>query len=405
MSVYFLPLGLWKALLPVTLLLGATGNAIARPQPHVCSPTAEYRGDAPPERLRQGLHEGVNIELLPTTFDLSGDLDAALTERLDHTLQEAFEKSGAPGVTAAVGIPGEGMWSETIGLAATEPETPLTDASVFWWASVGKLFTASVILQQVADAQLTLNQTIDTWFPNYPQAQVITVEHLLTHTGGVFSFQQDLPFRDRPGYTPPNELIDIAARHGADFCPGEYWSYSNTGYVMLAQIAEAIDGKPFSEVVRDRLLMPLNLTRTETLSPEQIPPNLAVGHIDGEPDSDFQPSVTFGAGNIVASAEDMVRFLAALLSGEVYPRHLLRNSLTELYPMFDNGTYYGQGIMLYDIDADTNSIHWLGHSGGTPNVKAVVAYDLERQIFVAVAVNGDAPAEAIAWNLIQRLSD
>ena len=328
-----------------------------------------------------------------------------MTERLSRTLHEALAESGAPGVTAAVGIPGEGLWSETLGLATTEPETALTDASVFWWASVGKLFTASVILQQVAEAQLTLNQTIDTWFPDYPQAQVITVEHLLTHTGGVFSFQQDRALRERTGHTPPDELIDIAARHGADFCPGEYWSYSNTGYVMLAQIAEAIDGKPFSEVVRDRLLTPLNLTQTHALGPEQIPSNLAVGHIDGEPDSnfDFQPSLISGAGNIVAPAEDMVRFLAAVLSGEVYPRHLLRNSLTELYPMFDEGTYYGQGIMLYDIDSEADSIHWLGHSGGTPSVKAVVAYDLERQIFVAVAVNSDAPATAIAWHLIQAI--
>jgi D-alanyl-D-alanine carboxypeptidase len=397
---------MWKSILLTPLWLTVMGNAIARPQPQVCSPITEYRGDAPPARLRQRLHEDINVESQLTSFDLSGNLDAALTERLNHTLQEALEKSDAPGITAAVGIPGQGLWSATVGLATTEPETPLTDASVFWWASVGKLFTASVILQQVAEERLTLNQTIDTWFPDYPQAPVITVEHLLTHTGGVFSFQQDRALRERMGYTPPDELIDIAARHGADFCPGEYWSYSNTGYVMLAQIAEAVDGKPFSEVVRDRLLTPLDLTRTEALGPEQIPPNLAIGHIDGEPDSNFnvQPSLISGAGNIVAPADDLVRFLAAVLSGEVYPRHLLRNSLTELYPMFDEGTYYGQGMMLYDIDANADSIYWLGHSGGTPSVKAVVAYDLERQIFVAVAVNANAPAEAIAWRLIQCLN-
>lgn len=388
---------MWKPFLLIPLWLTVAGNTMSHPQPHVCSPTVEYRGDR--------LHECVNVESLPTALDLSGSLDTALTERLSRTLHEALAESGAPGVTAAVGIPGEGLWSETVGLAATEPETPLTDASVFWWASVGKLFTASVIMQQVADAQLTLNQTIDTWFPDYPQAQVITVKHLLTHTGGVFSFQQDLPFRDRIGYTPPDELIDISARHGADFCPGEYWSYSNTGYVMLAQIAEAIDGKPFPEVVRDRLLTPINLTRTQALSSEEIPPNLAIGHIDGLPDSNFQPNVPFGAGNLIAPAEDMVRFLAAVFSDEIYPRYLLRDSLTELYPMFDDGTYYGQGIMLYDIDTNANSINWLGHSGGTPSVKAIVAYDIEHHVLVAVAVNGDAPAEAIAWSLIQTINN
>jgi D-alanyl-D-alanine carboxypeptidase len=212
---------MWKSFLLMSLWLTVAENAIARPQPQVCVPTAEYRGDTPPERLRQRRHEGISIESRLPPFDLSGNLDAALTKRLNHTLQEALAESGAPGVTAAVGILGEGLWSETIGLAATEPETALTEISIFWWASVGKLLTASVILQQVAEAQLTLNQTIDIWLPDYPQAQVITVEHLLTHTGGVFSFQQDCALRERTDYTPSDELIAIAARHGADFCPGE----------------------------------------------------------------------------------------------------------------------------------------------------------------------------------------
>lgn len=73
---------------------------------------------------------------------------------------------------------------------------------------------------------------------------------------------------ERFGYCP-DELIAIAARQGADFYPGTYWSYSNTGYVMLAQIAEEIDGKPFSEVVRNRLLTPLNLTQTQALRHSQ----------------------------------------------------------------------------------------------------------------------------------------
>jgi D-alanyl-D-alanine carboxypeptidase len=135
--------------------------------------------------------------------------------------------------------------------------------------------------------------------------------------------------------------------------------------------------------------------------PGEFPPNLALGHEDEQPADNFRPSLPFGAGNIVASAEDMVVFLAAMLAGEIYPRHLLTNSLEPFYPMFDNGTYYGQGIMLYDIDQGEIAINWLGHSGGTPNTKAVVAFDLNRQVFVAVAVNADAPAEAIALRLVE----
>jgi D-alanyl-D-alanine carboxypeptidase len=381
-----------KTLLMTALFLALPGSAIANQPSLSCSPTLTYRGNP--------LHSG--IEFAPSTsFDLSGSLDGDLAEQLNQTLLQALKESGAPGVTAAVGIPGHGIWSMTTGLASTEPEIPVGEDAVFWWASAGKLFTASIILQLAAEEQLTLRQTIDPWFPDYPQAENITIEHLLTHTGGVFSFQQDLPFRERTGYTPPDELINISARHGANFCPGEHWSYSNTGYVMLAQIIEAIEGKSFPDAVTERILYPLNLTRTTALLPGEFPPNLALGHEDEQPADNFRPSLPFGAGNIVASAEDMVVFLAAMLAGEIYPRHLLTNSLEPFYPMFDNGTYYGQGIMLYDIDQGEIAINWLGHSGGTPNTKAVVAFDLNRQVFVAVAVNADAPAEAIALRLVE----
>jgi len=381
-----------KTFLLTALFLTLPGSAIANQNSLSCSPTSTYRGDP--------LHSEIEFAP-PTFFDLSGSLDQELTTQLNQTLLQALEESGAPGVTAAMGIPGQGIWSMTTGLASTEPVMPVEEDAVFWWASAGKLFTASIVLQLVAEEQLTLRQTIDSWFPDYPQAENIIIEHLLTHTGGVFSFQQDLPFRERTGYTPPEELIRISASHGANFCPSEYWSYSNTGYVMLAQIIEAIEGKSFTDAITERILQPLHLTQTTALLPEEFPLNLAIAHEGGQPADNFQPSLPFGAGNIVASAEDMVVFLTAMLSGEVYPRHLLRNSLGTLYPMFDNGTYYGQGIMLYDIDQGETTINWLGHSGGTPNTKAIVAFDLNRQVFVAVAVNADAPAEAIALRLVE----
>lgn len=67
-----------------------------------------------------------------------------------------------------------------------------------------------------------------------------SIDHLLTHTSGIYSFQSNPVLRASPGYKPPEELISTARNHGNGFCPGEYWSYSNTGYVMLGRIIEQI---------------------------------------------------------------------------------------------------------------------------------------------------------------------
>lgn len=368
-------------------------SAQAEPKNSDCQHTETYQGEP--------LYSDFNGERLPSSFNFSGNLEPELTTQLNEAVNWTLQNTNTPGITAAVGIRDRGIWSTTNGLASTQPPTKANDDSVFWWASVGKMFTASIILQMVAENQLSLDQTIDNWFSDYPQAQSITIRDLLTHTGGVFSFQQDREFRRRIGYSTPEELIALSAQQGADFCPGMYWYYSNTGYVILARIIEAIAHQPFAEVVDNRLIQPLGLTQTYALDFQALPPQLARGHIEGKPDPKFKPSLPFGAGNVVASAEDMVVFLAALLSGEVYPRSALQESLSTLYPMFDDGTYYGQGIMLYDLDREGDSVQWLGHSGGSPSVRAVVAYDLERDIFVAVAMNGNVPAEALAYRLVE----
>ena len=377
----------------VTFLVSLLVSSGTIPVEMQCSRSPNYRGES--------LHPGVNLDEFPAEFDLSGDLPPDLVARLEAVLDSSLESTQTPGMTAAVGIPDRGIWSSAKGFASTEARTPVDNNSRFWWASAGKMFTSAVILQLVGEGKLTLDRTIDTWFPNYPQSPSITIANLLAHTGGVFSFQQDLRLQERTGYKTPEELIAISAERGADFCPGEYWHYSNTGYVMLAKIIEAIEAQPFPEVVRSRIIDRLGLTQTIALGPQELPPNLAIGHVDGKPDADFVPSLVFGAGNIVASSEDMVVFLAVLLSGRVYPENLLRGSLEELYPMFNPGTYYGRGIMLYDIDRDSDSVNWVGHGGGSASVKAIVAYDRDRRVFVSVAVNADVPVEAIAYRLVE----
>jgi D-alanyl-D-alanine carboxypeptidase len=103
------------------------------------------------------------------------------------------------------------------------------------------------------------------------------------------------------------------------------------------------------------------------------------------------PGDPFSAGNIVASPQDMVRFLAAVLDGRLIPGEAL-TAMGNLYPMFDERLYYGLGLMVYDLPETT----WVGHSGGIPGAKAIIVYSIENRNYAAVALTGEGSAESIA---------
>lgn len=384
----------------VVVTIAITGTPIrgtaGDDEPRRCASAVEYVGPPLHAPLDSALFAGLDGAM-------TGALDDSLVARLERVVSWVLANTQAPAITAAVGIPGEGLWTTSRGVARLEPRTPFAPRPLFYWASVGKAFTAAVVMQLIEEGKLSYADPLARWFPDFPNAGAITVDHLLTHTSGAFSFNADLKFRRKKGYTPPDELIRIAARHGNALCPGERWSYTNTGYVLLARIVEKLEGLPFHQVVTRRVIDRLGLRGAIALAPELTPAGLATGHIAGKPDLDFDCSTPFGAGIIVSPADDMVRFWQAMLAGRLTGAPALRHAFERLYPMYDPGTFYGRGVMAIEFkDGDVQNL-WLGHGGGTPSAKAVIAYDTASHVFVAVAINGDVSTEAAAYRLLKEV--
>ncbi|NOS68960.1 MAG: beta-lactamase family protein [Verrucomicrobia bacterium] len=367
-------------------------------KPVICESAKTYHGkklhSPPAKKVFQDAGESI-----------TGKLDVETVTRLEKALEKALVATGAPEMSVAVAVPGKGSWS-TNRMQAGGSSQPASQQ--FWFASVGKAFTAVVVLQLVEERKLSLDDKLVRWFPDFPNARFITIDHLLTHTSGIFSFQNDSKLRATPGYKSPERLIAVAREHGNGFCPGEYWSYSNTGYVMLGRIIEAIEGRPFHEVLTSRVIKRLGLKNTNALSPEEKLDGIAKPHPSkpqDEPVEDSAPTTPFAAGNVVATASDMIEFWHALLGGRILKPETVRDQFQRLYPMFDNGTFYGRGVMLYDVpDRDDRRLTWLGHSGGAPGFKAIVAYSVDAKAFVAVALNNDGSAEATANLLLKALT-
>lgn len=323
---------------------------------------------------------------------------AAELEKVLDAAQSAFRP---PAMTAAIIREAGDAWTAT--------RTVAGDASpIFYWASAGKAWVAIAVLQLVEEGRLDLSDRLDRWAPDFPNAKLITVEQLLLHTSGLYSFQEDEGLRARAGFKSRDEVLGVARSHAPLFCPGRTWAYSNTGYVLLGLIVEQVDGRPLDAALRARIVEPLGLKETRILAPGAkldgiVPPAPAAGPNSGTADDIRTPGA---AGPVAASANDMARFWSAALRGELTSAKSVQEQYAVLYPMFGQAeTSYGQGVMRFDLPATPNTPAdvWLGHSGGLPGAKAVVAWSTKKRAVVAVALTGEGSPEAVANRLLAAL--
>lgn len=366
-------------------LVGCAGiptNAIAS-----CTSSSEYVGPIP--------RASIKIDKLPSSkINTQRKVASELSEELDGLFAQMIEnQTDVDNASIAIWHPEKGFWSSGYGPEAAKP---------FWWASVGKMATATIILQLADEKKLRLDDPLAKWLPEFPDADLIKIQDLLTHTSGVFDFNADKHFREKNGIKTVEEILKLSARHGVDYCPGTDWFYSNTGYVLLGYLAEVIDKKPLEEIVKDRIAAPLSLVNFSLIKPTDPEGSIV------DPGGDDAPSVSeigslYGAGAFKATPGDMMIFLSSYLEGNIITEAGRNEAFKTLYPMFGQPMNYGQGVMVFDVpDADRPTV-WLGHSGGSANAKGLVIYDVERGAYVAVVLNKQASAEAIANMLLKTL--
>ncbi len=335
---------------------------------------------------------------LPDARPLSPAFPEATRMALNDALARDRLAARAVAVTAAMETP-LGYWQGQADAPDTTKAVPR-----FYWASAGKLLTAVVALQVFAEQQLPLDTPVARWFPALPNADHITLEQLLSHTAGLASANEDPAVRARGLDLSADDHVRLMQQYGALFCPGSNWRYSNSGYVLLGAIVEALAEQPLHELINRRIAARLQLTSLRAIAagaptPADVAP---LKPADGQPPI-LHAAHARGAGNVVSDAGDMLRVLKALLEGELLAQDAVRAQFATLYPMFNQPMYYGRGVMVYRLPGGDAAVPvlWLGHGGGTPGGKAIVAYAPAEKSYVAVALTGDGPAEAIAFRLLQ----
>ena len=226
---------------------------------------------------------------------------------------------------------GQIEFAKAYGLANRAYRVPNSLDTRFGIASGSKGFTALAVLALVHDGVLELSTTARSLLgKDLPLiADDVTVEHLLTHTSGIGDYLDEEADTDITDYvigaahelTTTEAFLPLLDGHPTKFWAGERFSYCNGGFVVLALLAERAGGVGYHDLVRERVLRPAGMTRTDFLRSDELPADAAVGYlpIDGVDRSNIfhLPVLATGDGGIHTTAADISTFWRALFAGEI----------------------------------------------------------------------------------------
>lgn len=266
-----------------------------------------------------------------------------------------------PGMTLGVTTADGFSTVMNFGYANADARTPITADTLFQVGSISKLMNAAILHQFVGEGRLRLSDRISDLLPAIPlpAGNTIEVQHLLDHVAGIPA--------DAPAF-PEGGLWTA-------YAPGAHWHYSNTGYEILGRLLEHLGGKPLDRLVKERIFVPLGMTRSRGAITGQDRTLYAQGYeaSDELPFAIGVPlapaawvDVTFGAGNIGSTADDMNRLLRSLANtvqgrgGLGLSPELGRAFATHAVPSDERGMSYGNGLM----HVGANGRSYLHHTGG-----------------------------------------
>jgi CubicO group peptidase (beta-lactamase class C family) len=270
-----------------------------------------------------------------------------------------------------VGHKGNVIYSESIGYADPNKETKLTENSLFQLASVTKQFTAMGIMILKERGQLSYSDTVQKFLPVFPY-KGITIRMLLNHTAGLPNYMWLLEHRWKKNRIPYNDdVVNLMAKHKLNlyFKPGTRFSYSNTGYVILASIIEEASGERYDQFLKHNIFDPLNMKNTKVVSAayKNNPKKILNGYYKwGRIYRSIPHNIndgTVGDKGIYSTAEDLFKWDQALYENTLITKETKQEAYTKLTLKNGNRYPYGFGFRLKNYD-DKKAVYHYGKWNG-----------------------------------------
>jgi CubicO group peptidase (beta-lactamase class C family) len=296
---------------------------------------------------------------------------AELVRRL-ATSVDSLAKTGEFSGVAVLAKNGVPIFQHAYGMADHERGVANNLETAFNLGSINKVFTQIAILQLQAAGKLDLDSTLAAYWPDYPNSEVarkITIRQLMRHTSGIGGNIFGPPASGkRNDIRALKDFLPLFVNEPMQFEPGTNNAYSNAGYVVLGLLIERLSGQDYYAYVRDRILEPAGMRRTDSFFVDSLPPNTAIGYTRGDenappstplhPNTQQLPGRGSSAGGGYSTAQDLLKFLKALREHRI-----------------PNGLSAGLGI-----------------AGGSGGINAVVEGDLPGGYDLVVLTNLDPPA-------------
>ena len=323
---------------------------------------------------------------------------------------------GIPGIAGAVATSEGVVWSGVAGMADLQTGTPVRSDMLFGIGSITKTFVAVVTMQLAEEGRLDLNATaanlLGSAVDGIPNADVATIAQLLNHTGGVPSWEDDPAWiRDGRGATleagriwGKTETLPYITGHEPLAAPGVAYSYANTNYTLLGMIIEQVTGEEAVDEIHRRILDPLGLADIhlegfEPVPAEQLPhryhwatstfrehagvnPAFSDVRADLIDVSSSNLSVEWTAGGMVASAQDLARYVVALRDGLLLKPESM-DFMLDWFPAGD-GVQIGHNVFRSEYP---DGLVLIGHSGSVLGFTGSMYWIEGADVVVAVVAN------------------
>ena len=334
------------------------------------------------------------IVLFGTQVLAQDALDPQVSDMLQAVLDDAVT-AGNPGAVMWIDSP-MGNFEGASGTADVDAGIVLQPDDSFRIGSITKTLTATIILQLVEENVLTLDDLLARWLPEtaatLPYGDQMTLRQLLNHTAGVADYEvpvtpslADPETRHRQWL--PEEVVAFVADQEASFAPGEGFSYSNTGYILLGMVIEVATGKTLVENYHQRILDPLDMRHTYLSDYEEPTSTLVRGYSNILSSDDYNASVAGSAGGLVSNGPDMVTFFRALMTGQLFNDAATLQTMLTTYEqaILPGGTAYALGIM----QTPTPIGDAYGNRGQIFGFQALSFYFPDYDIVLVAMVNAD----------------
>ena len=317
----------------------------------------------------------------PLSATLERDAAAAAIEvqvQLSEELLASLVPATQPGCSAAVAVTGTVIWAGAAGLADLEQGTPVTTATRFDIASVSKQFTATAILMLQRDGLLSVSDPVGQYVDDLPDwADEVTLDQLIHHTSRIPDFWVELDDADIGFTDPADQATTVAAisRETELDSDGTGYFYSNSNYVLLAEVVARVSGQALPDFLAERIFAPLGLSMV--VAPTLDAPDIARPYGDTLALEDGAWSA-YGHTGIITTPSELARWGDAYRTGDIVQDDFAVGAVDE-----GAGELYAAGI---DIETDGD----LNHTGRWGGYVSEFTVSSDREMTIAVMCNGHA---------------